>query len=680
VTDRAGTTRTLSYDMVGRQTADTVTTLGTGVDGAVRRIEWTYDTLGRTTSVTSLNAPTAGTPLNQVARVYGGFGQLTNEQQAHTGLVDTATTPQVQYGYSQGSGGNHSRLTRITYPSGYAVNYRCLIGIDDALSRPSALQGHNFDTTAGVNFEAFKYMGAGTVIERLRPDINVTLSMLSFSGTTGDAGDKYTGLDRFGRVVDQRWTQGTTATSLVIDRYGYTYDRNSNRLTRSNALAPSFSETYTYDALNQITSFTRSAGALSNQVWQFDALGNWTSVTNDGNFVARTTNAQNELTQLGGFVLAYSPTGNLTTDANGRTLTYDAWNRLVSVKDVSGTLVARYEYDGLNRRIVEQVGTLAAPSAASAPIRDVFFSQDWQVLEERLRTTPTQVATTADTRFVWSPVYVDAMIARDRNADGNAANGLEERVYALQDANWNTTAIIAASGVPGVASGGVINRFAYTPFGRRDTLTPAWATLPAGSTPVVAWWHAFQGIEFTEVTGLGHARNRDYHAGMGRFIQRDPIGFDAGDNNVYRFVGNSPTGRTDPSGLVPWHEQWPPEIDYSNHDEFLRERNHWTYSKHSITFTVKSRMSDKDVLDTVFYMLEKFSHFNSSEASVRIDGTSAYFNLLGWGGRGSDWIAFNDDEVGVHLARTGAYELQGTTFGRHQLIGVRKWRVFLGSV
>jgi len=34
--------------------------------------------------------------------------------------------------------------------------------------------------------------------------VNVTLSMVSLSGTAGAVGDKYTGLDRFGRVVDQR--------------------------------------------------------------------------------------------------------------------------------------------------------------------------------------------------------------------------------------------------------------------------------------------------------------------------------------------------------------------------------------------------------------------------------------------------------------------------------------------
>ena len=36
---------------------------------------------------------------------------------------------------------------------------------------------------------------------------------------------------------------------------------------------------------------------------------------------------------------------------------------------------------------------------------------------------------------------------------------------------------------------------------------------------------------------------------LGRWLTEDPIGFDAGDNNFYRFVGNSPTNFTDPSGL-----------------------------------------------------------------------------------------------------------------------------------
>jgi len=47
-----------------------------------------------------------------------------------------------------------------------------------------------------------------------------------------------------------------------------------------------------------------------------------------------------------------------------------------------------------------------------------------------------------------------------------------------------------------------------------------------------------------------HASHRGYSPTLGRFIERDPIGFEAGDGNWYRFVGNGPTGKMDPSGLV----------------------------------------------------------------------------------------------------------------------------------
>lgn len=40
-----------------------------------------------------------------------------------------------------------------------------------------------------------------------------------------------------------------------------------------------------------------------------------------------------------------------------------------------------------------------------------------------------------------------------------------------------------------------------------------------------------------------------YSPTLGRWIQNDPIEFEAGDPNLYRFVGNSPTNASDPSGL-----------------------------------------------------------------------------------------------------------------------------------
>jgi len=334
-----------------------------------------------------------------------------------------------------------------------------------------------------------------------------------------------------------------------VDRYGYTYDRNSNRLTRSNALQASLSETYTYDGLNQLQTFERDEPTPRNQQWTFDALGNWTTLTTDGVPENRTANAQNQYTDVGSAVLTYSADGNLTTDQEGRTLVYDAWNRLISVKNSGGTLISRYGYDGLNRRITEQVATDAIPDAATAAIRDLFYSADWQVLEERVRTGAV-ISASADTRYVWSPVYVDAMVLRDRNADGNSATGpggLEQRVYVLQDGNWNTSALIAGAGVSGKMAGDVTQRFAYTPYGEEILLTPAWAE--QNPPPEVPWQHHFQGLKITEMTGLAYVRNRDFSARLGRFIELDPMGFNAGDNNFYRFVGNRPIDQLDPLGL-----------------------------------------------------------------------------------------------------------------------------------
>jgi len=150
-------------------------------------------------------------------------------------------------------------------------------------------------------------------------------------------------------------------------------------------------------------------------------------------------------------------------------------------------------------------------------------------------------------------VYVDALIARDRNTDGNTTTGtggLEERVYALQDANWNTTALVAATGISGLTLGNVFTRFVYTPYGESQNLTASWVTPAAGSAPITPWSHFFQGLKVTDVTGLAYVRHRDYSPTLGRFIERDPIGFEARDNNWYRFVANGPTGKTDPSGLA----------------------------------------------------------------------------------------------------------------------------------
>ena len=124
MTDRNGSTHTLTYDVLGRILSDAVTTLGTGVDGSVRRIEYAYDGQGNQYLITTYDAASGGSIINQVQREFNGLGQMTVEYQQSGGAVNTSTSPKVQYTYDEmPSGANQSRLTSITYPDGYMLTY-----------------------------------------------------------------------------------------------------------------------------------------------------------------------------------------------------------------------------------------------------------------------------------------------------------------------------------------------------------------------------------------------------------------------------------------------------------------------------------------------------------------------------------------------------------------------------
>src|SRR5262249_8406053 len=103
-TDRNGTVHTYSFDVLGRQTADAVTTLGSGVDNSLLRIETAYDTDDRPYLYTSYNAVSGGSIVNQVQQVYNGLSQLITEYQANSGGVNINTTPKVQYAYNELAG------------------------------------------------------------------------------------------------------------------------------------------------------------------------------------------------------------------------------------------------------------------------------------------------------------------------------------------------------------------------------------------------------------------------------------------------------------------------------------------------------------------------------------------------------------------------------------------------
>ena len=121
---------------------------------------------------------------------------------------------------------------------------------------------------------------------------------------------------------------------------------------------------------------------------------------------------------------------------------------------------------------------------------------------------------------------IDSVFARVSSA-GAAAWYLAERLGSVRD-------VLNASGA-------VIDHIDYDGFGRKTNET----------NPANGDRFGYTGQEHDAITGfisMGNGR-REYSVDIGRFVTEDPLGFGAGDVNLFRYVGNSPTFRTDPSGL-----------------------------------------------------------------------------------------------------------------------------------
>ncbi|MGH7760711.1 MAG: hypothetical protein ACREOY_04735, partial [Candidatus Dormibacteraceae bacterium] len=59
-----------------------------------------------------------------------------------------------------------------------------------------------------THLEDYTYLGLSTIVQKAHPQTGIDLTYIQQTGETNvltDGGDRYTGLDRFGRVIDQYW-------------------------------------------------------------------------------------------------------------------------------------------------------------------------------------------------------------------------------------------------------------------------------------------------------------------------------------------------------------------------------------------------------------------------------------------------------------------------------------------
>ena len=557
-TDQALVQHAFLYDKLGRLLHDCVTrSANSSIDGFVQRISRTYNERGLLALVTSYASADLGntTIRNQITRAYNAFGQLTEEKQSHSGAVSTGT-PAVGYGYEQDKNSsvpNTIRPAYMIYPNNRRLDtlYGDEGGMNDVVSRVEKLWEDEH-----LDFVTYAYLGAAQVVEAKYVEPNLKLAYLKQGAEgNGEAGDQYAGLDRFGRIVDQRWipcgsssSSSSSSTENAVERVQFTYDRAGNIIRRHNLVAPGGQdEVYEYDGLYQLKNFQRGTLELESDIWHlasppdwtedftYDPLGNWQHYqTDDGTTQldqSRTQNPVNEITGIDNGPIqpaaAYDATGNMTQApkpddwSTPQYLYWDAWNRLVRVEQ-EGQNTAYYAYDGLTRRVTKTI---------LYTTRHYYFSSNWQVLEERVENLVTHT-TSLDRQWVWGQLRLDDAVLRDRSVNGT----VDERIYVLAD-HLSPRAAVNPSGA-------VVERHAYDAFGNTRVMESDWVELLQSAYD---WEVRLHGYRWDEETGLYQVRYRYLHPALGRWVSRDPM-TKKDICNLYTFVNQSPLMLTDPKG------------------------------------------------------------------------------------------------------------------------------------
>jgi len=459
------------------------------------------------------------------------------------------------------------RQASVTYPGPSTrrvvyYNYPTS-GIGAALVRLDNIASDNTEPAEADKFAAYGYLGAGTVVKVAYPAVTVSSNPLALTYWTSGGG--YAGFDGLGRVIAQKWQIQATG-GAVKDHFTYGYDGNSNRLYRTNEVDHTFDELYhangsagSYDpasprglrragGLDRLKDFRRGtltasqqggpldtvATASRTQQWALDAVGNWGGFKSDagdgGTWDLEQTRDHNkaneiedgadqdsdaiEVTTGGAWVQpAYNLAGNMTTGpkpdspATPQVCTYDAWNRLMTVSEGSGTptLVVTYSYDGRNRRIRKVVE--GDPDVTY----DYYYNESWQVLEVRKGEDPDPLE-----QYVWGIQYVDAPVVRfrDGNVDGDlldTQDNTDSTLYYTYDGNFNVTAVVKPDGT-------VAERYTYDPYGKVAFKAADWSDAANQAKSAYDNEVLYCGYRFDPESGNYIARNRYLHPTLGRWL------------------------------------------------------------------------------------------------------------------------------------------------------------------
>ena len=292
------------------------------------------------------------------------------------------------------------------------------------------------------------------------------------------------------------------AATVGTDRYGYAYDSIGNRLwSAANAVTNS----YTANSLNQYTSVSAGANPV------YDADGN---MTGDGTF-------------------AYA---------------YDAENRLLSVTsatETNGAIRVLNGYDHRNRRIrktVQRLSVTVAPPPAP-PIE----TREWQTVAMHTFVWDGNNIVLEKVEFANGTIRTfEYFWGADKSGTEQGAGGVEgllavsmDGVFHIPCYDHNGNIILYVS-----ETGSIAAQYTYDPYGR---VVDSYGNLAD------VFYFGFSTQYHDRETGMVGYKRRFYRPDLGRWLNRDPIEENGGEN-LYAFCANNPILYYDILGMSFWDD------------------------------------------------------------------------------------------------------------------------------
>jgi RHS repeat-associated protein len=466
-TDARGITTTYIYDALDRLT-------GKSYSNGDASIAYYYDQ-------TSYNGLTITNGLGQRTGMHDASGQTAwsydkmGRTIAEERTIGTVTKT-MSYGYElDGS------LASITYPGGRIVSYT--YGSD---SRPISA----VDSANSINYvTGATYAPPGGLAGMVEGEVSG-----GFAGITTSNGFN----SRLFPTLLSASSSNGTALSL-----SYSYFANGNVNVETNGRDNGRSVTYTYDALNRVSTAASQATSGSDcwgQSFGYDRYANLTTINVTqctAPMLSLSVNTNNQITNAS---FNYDAAGDLTGDGI-YTYSWNAERHLTSAANVT------YAYDGNLQRVKKSSGTLYWHSPAGVPLAETDPSGN--TLNE----------------YVY---FGSARVAR-RDSSGNV-------YYYFEDHLGTATTLSNASGV-------LCYDADFLPFGSELTHIASCAQN-----------YKFTGLERDAETGLDHTKFRKYDSSFGRWLTPDPkAGSPANPQswNRYAYARDNPTNNVDPLGLYP---------------------------------------------------------------------------------------------------------------------------------